>query len=602
MLKLTIHRFFILFGVLLCMIVAAVVISGCGRKADSISGSLLEIDAMLQTDPDSAYALLEKVNVDSLAGTRDVNFYRLLTVEAQDKTFRDDTVYKGICEAAEYFDSIGDSRNAMRSPFYSGRIFQNRHEYGKAIISMLKAEEKADTTEHLYLGKIYNAISESYKEVCDAPQELKYAQMALEEYEKLDSLPFVNDAKLWLGLSLCRNNRADEGIELMTKTYSEAVASGDEFTTIDALQYLSLGYFWKQDWKNAKNYLSIINSCQNYYVEQTYPDLFLLSLIFDGSSSDSIEFIADRIKSISQNNYLPHQFYIHKEDYKNGYYALNDEFHINDSILGKRYRNDVALAINTHLTEERLKAKFKVNSLNATIFGIIVLSIIIILLISFSVIIYILNKHKREKEMLYTLEILNNEKDNISAEFNRINIKNEHLIDSNHQLEQIFEKLTSENKTLLDEKTHYQNLCYKNNNAPLVRKLFASINTLHKEYYYNCKTEKGKNAIIDRIAGQIKLLREDDLILEQLEDFINTTQNNLLSEVYRIKRPYPEQRRIISLSCLNFSKESICQIMGLSLPNYYTRMNRIVKRIESIESDRKDELLKFICKKEHKDS
>lgn len=594
MLKLTIHRFFILFGVLLCMIVAAVVISGCGRKADSISGSLLEIDAMLQTDPDSAYALLEKVNVDSLAGTRDVNFYRLLTVEAQDKTFRDDTVYKEICEAAEYFDSIGDSRNAMRSLFYSGRIFQNRHEYGKAIISMLKAEEKADTTEHLYLGKIYNAISESYKEVCDAPQELKYAQMALEEYEKLDSLPFVNDAKLWLGLSLCRNHRADEGIELMTKTYSEAVASDDEFIQIGALQNLSLGYLWNQDWQHAKNCLYLLNSTQN--LPSSYQDLYLICLLLNNAPADSIENTANQIIYSLSLNKVPYQYFVYKGDFEESYSAVNRQLLENDSIFTKSINSNVALAVNTYLNEKNFHNKLKIKYLNKTIIWGILLSILLISIGILCVYIYVLRKRKREKEILYSLELIRKEKFEITTQINKVNEDNNNLIQENKLIGNNYKILSDENNILQQEILKYQGNKF-NNGSYLLKRLFENLDLLHTDFYMHGNTEKGKNTLLNRISDQIKLLREDEKILKNIEDYVNETHDNILMDTYAVLKLNPEQRRIIALSCVNFSKESICQIMNITLPNYYTRMNRLIKRISGSSSPKKDDLMLLIHKK-----
>ena len=117
-----------------------------------MSPRLAEIDALLRTDPDSAYSLLCDSTSTPLAGRRDSAMWRLLTAEARDKTFHDDTVPCEIRRASAYFRSRGDIKNLMRSLFYEGRILQNAGLHGEAVVTLLQSAEQADTTaDRLYL-------------------------------------------------------------------------------------------------------------------------------------------------------------------------------------------------------------------------------------------------------------------------------------------------------------------------------------------------------------------------------------------------------------------------------------------------------------------
>lgn len=598
---------------------------GCKRDLTPISDNLRQIDATLQSDPESAYSMLEKLNIDTIREERSANFYRLLLVEAQDKTFRDDTIYKDICSTAEYFDSIGDKRNAMRSLFYCGRIFQNRHEYGRAIINLLKAEEKADSAEHLYRGKIYNAISESYKEVYDSPQELEYAHKALAEYEKLDSLPFVNDAKLWLGLSLCRNNMAEKGIPMMTKIYTDARANGDELTQADALQYLSLGYLWNNDYTKAKDCLSLLYSTHSNFAPQDYADLYLTCLIATNSNNDSIETAASILKQFLPDDQIPHQYYQYKKDYCGAYKSIREDFKTEDSLFLIKIRNDVALAVNLHMADKTYKSNIISERLRDMVYWIVFCSLLCFIIIGVTIYLYYLKKKSNVHELLYSLEVLQREKNSFIENQNELTNINEQLMKDNQSLINFNKELSLKNNTLQDnneslieekevlkvtqqhligennqlkkEYSDYKSCSKTDNKTVLLQSFFKELDSLHSEYYKAVTSEKSKNIVLNHIAIQLKRIREDYDLLTQMEGYINSIYDNLLSEMYINLKLNLEQRRIVALQCLDFSKESICQIMGITLPNYYTRMNRLIKRIEGSKSLRKHELLDFMRKK-----
>ena len=187
------------------LLLVLLTITGCNTPRPSATEErLLQIDSLLNHDADSAISLLEEFS-DSLVRTpRDSALFTLLSAESRYKTFIEDTSDCHVSRAARYFINTGDRHNAMRALFLQGHIRITTGRTGEAIVSLLAAEEFADTSaDHLYLGKIYSSISEIYSKIGDTPQETEYAKLAYKQYQKLDSLIFIQESALDYGLAQC---------------------------------------------------------------------------------------------------------------------------------------------------------------------------------------------------------------------------------------------------------------------------------------------------------------------------------------------------------------------------------------------------------------
>lgn len=588
------------------------------------SDELTLIDSLLSVDPDSAWQRLSEYDTLRLQSENDRHYYALLSAEANDKTYHVDTSDRAISDAAAYFIDKGDREKAMRSLFYKGIVYQNAGKYGPAIITQLKSLEMADTANHLYRGKICNAISEIYKGVSDAPQELEYAQMSLEEYEKLDSLVFIEDMKLTYGYALCRNNRIDEGIEQMQEVYKAAMERSDEERIETALIYMALGYLWANDSEKAKDCFTFLYSTEDKFSQfDVYLYLYLNAMISARAPSDSITRMANSIINYGLRQELPFRYYANNNNYQKAYEMLLEECHQNDSLYVNRIRSTVSQEVNFYMGIEQNKANLKIRELNGIINWIIVSVILLICLILTLVRVYSVSKKKKEKELLYSMEILKNEKSGIIHRFNELSSYNDALVIENEMItkradelrvttenlnkeksEMIsrVDKLSADNKHLLEENNALKNeqitkvstnqgKGIKDFESDLISKLFGELDLLHTQYYIYGNTEKGKTIILNQLSGQLTFLREDQKVLTNMEYYINSISNDLIAEVYEHTKLNGQQRRIVALLCMGFSKQAVCLIMDIEMSSFYTRMNRLTKRIGSCESPRKDELL-----------
>ena len=248
-----------------------------------------EIDAMLVTNPDSAYGLLLDFDTTLLTTDRDKAMFDLLWAEARDKTFHDDTVAERISRAAQVFGKLEDSRNQMRALYYKGRILQNAEAYGSAVVTFLDALELADTTENYYIAKIYWALSEAEGRLGDRLQKSKYAKKTWERFQKLDSLIFEQESKLWYASTLTENDRAEEGIALMKEVYENGISCRDTGLISESLSSLGNACLWKKDYRSARKFLNKLYDIDKDDMALRDKNFLLWAMVEDHAPADSIK-------------------------------------------------------------------------------------------------------------------------------------------------------------------------------------------------------------------------------------------------------------------------------------------------------------------------
>ncbi len=574
---------------LLMIDVILLIVSGCVHN--SYSDKLTLIDSLLQADPDSAYNLICDFDTSLLTKDNDRHYYSLLMAEARDKTFQEDSTHNVISDAADYFIMHGDKRNAMRSLFYKGRKYQDAANYGAAIITFLKSIELTDTTDHLYRGKIYNSISESYKAVSDAPQELEYVRRSLEEYQKLDSLVFIEDMKLAYGYALCRNYKMMEGLQIMQEVLHAAEARNDEERMNEALINLSMGYLWGGCDKNAKDCMSLLYSRSNdFFQSNEYAYLYIDALLTANTPIDSIKLLINKLKTSGSLQEIPFRYYAYNNNYEEAYNSLLKICQENEAHFADRIHSSANQEIEEYLEQERNTLYHEVSHLNGVILWVSISFLLLICLISACIWLYIVIKRKKEKDVLYSMEILIKEKAEITKIMETLKTENQYLANRNSSL--IKEQNNNPNPNPCEQPRNNNNY-----EADLLARLFKELDMLHAAYYTGTSDGHGKTTVLEQMSKQLKLLRENKDMLNNMEGHINNINGGLLADVYREVKLNNEQRRIVALLCLGFSKESVSQIMDVSLQNYYTRMYRLTKRIEGCSSPRKEELLTLFRRK-----
>lgn len=214
------HYIFLLLALLLLM--------GC-NDPKHVTDTLNRAEALMNEQPDSAWAVLNTIFPDEMGQNRTRAHYALLYTQAQDKTYRDETNDSLISVAVDYYRQTDDVRHKFLSYYYKGRVHYNAKDYLNATSCYMEAEQLADEVGDDYLlGLLYAQMGDIYEDYYDFPKGLEAYQKAAEHYEGAGKLRHRNYAWYYQSRVLRNMEEYEEAERLLRMALSSAKEEDDE--------------------------------------------------------------------------------------------------------------------------------------------------------------------------------------------------------------------------------------------------------------------------------------------------------------------------------------------------------------------------------------
>ena len=124
---------------------------------------------------------------------------------------------------------------------------------------------------------------------------------------------------------------------------------------------------------------------------------------------------------------------------------------------------------------------------------------------------------------------------------------------------------------------------------------FATVDKLSSAYYEYQGTANEKHKIYADVMKLVSGLGSDKQTLEELERFVNTYRNNLMS---RFREAFPDMKESDSLlylySVAGFSPRAISIFIGEKLEVVYNRKSRLKQKINRSLSPEKESFLQYM--------
>ena len=137
--------------------------AGCGR-APRYDQRLVQADSLMQPAPDSALAIVEAINPESLTSEGDRAYRDLLLTQARYKCYAPFTTDSIINRALDYYCRHTDEREKLtRAYLYKGGVMEELGRPDSAIYYYKHVEEKADKNDLFNLGYSKLRIAELYQ-------------------------------------------------------------------------------------------------------------------------------------------------------------------------------------------------------------------------------------------------------------------------------------------------------------------------------------------------------------------------------------------------------------------------------------------------------
>ncbi|MBQ6166918.1 MAG: hypothetical protein IJK41_05750 [Muribaculaceae bacterium] len=137
-------------------------IAGCGRTP-RYDGRLVAADSLMRSAPDSALAIVEGIDRDSLAAEGDRAYHDLLLTQARYRCYITATSDSNINRALAYYRSHPKEREKLtRAYIYKGTVMEELGHPDSAMFYYKHAEATAAPTDHFNLGYINLRIADLF--------------------------------------------------------------------------------------------------------------------------------------------------------------------------------------------------------------------------------------------------------------------------------------------------------------------------------------------------------------------------------------------------------------------------------------------------------
>ena len=550
-----------------------ILLVGCNSTV-SRNQELISAEQLMEERPDSSLIILQGIDTMSLKSSADKALYSVLYVQALDKNYIDTQDISQIQRAVDFYKDLDDEYHKMLSYYYLARIQENTKEYSKAIINLLKAEVSAKKiNNYFYLGLICRSFSDIYNNAYNSVESLNYAQKAY-EYFQLSGYTNYADWGLWdIGKAFHNSTDYNSSIEIGQKVVNIASVKQDTLLLSDGLRLLATSYVAKKDYTLAQVYYNGIRELDNNLL--TIDDYRNIGVSYFGTGDiDSAKFYMDMLMSIdTTQKWLSYQWNKHIGNYKEALNALESENANNNKILHDVINQNVTEAVSIYRNHEILaREKDLIHTKRTKNTYIIVFATIAILI----TIIVTQRSRSQKKEIENNMLLASNLR-------NMLQIKESEAQEMQDVINSTMEHHKAENEAM------------QNAISNLFEQRFATIDRLSSTYYEYQGTVNEKHKIYTNVMELVSGLGSDQKTLKELESFVNTYRDNLMS---RFRETFPEIKEsdciLYLYSVAGFSARAISIFINEKLEVVYNRKSRLKQKISRSSSIEKEKFMSYM--------
>lgn len=525
---------------------------------------LLEVEKIIEEQPDSALSILNKVENINQLSEKDHATYCLLLTQAQDLNYITHTSDSLIKIAATYFEKSNDKHKASLSYYYMGRVNTNLHDALKAQEFYLKALEIGEKTKDYHLlAKICNNLGTlyNYQDIYDLAlpmQKKALYYINMEQKQDTVNMSYIlrNTARTFTLMNL-----EDSAVIY----HKQALKYSRPYNISSILVDLGNIYIYKNEYVEAKKYIDLAQNSTTI-LKTLYPIYLSKGKLLSAMGQlDSAKYYLTQC-SQSSNIYTQAGSLYHlaqvalKENDLNNYVKYTETYStLRDSITKHSHFENIRIAQSMFNYQRIAKEKdqFEKKAAQRMIF---IYQVIIIFFLTIAIFIFIFKREKIKKKRLTELK---------EEQYKR---SQQYIENNNKQIFQLTETLHSKQEEMSEvERQLYEarKLMLEMENRQIFEKQ-GTILLLEKDFH---------NSSI-----YIRIHREDDIQLspsewEELHQLIDATYPDFTNRLIRL---YPqisiEEIHICYLVKMQLSIKKIAFIMHITSSGVSQCRRRLYKK------------------------
>lgn len=525
---------------------------------------LLEVEKIIEEQPDSALSILNKVENINQLSEKDHATYCLLLTQAQDLNYITHTSDSLIKIAATYFEKSNDKHKASLSYYYMGRVNTDLHDALKAQEFYLKALEIGEKTKDYHLlAKICNNLGTlyNYQDIYDLAlpmQKKALYYINMEQKQDTVNMSYIlrNTARTFTLMNL-----EDSAVIY----HKQALKYSRPYNISSILVDLGNIYIYKNEYVEAKKYIDLAQNSTTI-LKTLYPIYLSKGKLLSAMGQlDSAKYYLTQC-SQSSNIYTQAGSLYHlaqvalKENDLNNYVKYTETYStLRDSITKHSHFENIRIAQSMFNYQRIAKEKdqFEKKAAQRMIF---IYQVIIIFFLTIAIFIFIFKREKIKKKRLTELK---------EEQYKR---SQQYIENNNKQIFQLTETLHSKQEEMSEvERQLYEarKLMLEMENRQIFEKQ-GTILLLEKDFH---------NSSI-----YIRIHREDDIQLspsewEELHQLIDATYPDFTNRLIRL---YPqisiEEIHICYLVKMQLSIKKIAFIMHITSSGVSLCRRRLYKK------------------------
>lgn len=528
--------------------------TGCYNREQN--SRLNEAEILMQNNPDSALAILQKLKSEGNRAERAK--YALLYSEALEKSqvkVTDDSLIRQAWEHYKHYPK--DLRHQCKTLYYWGRIKLRTGDKPDALRLFLKIEEKlTDTNEPYYKGLLYRQIGEVYYKQMNYSRAYHYFHEARNNFRQ--SGDTQEETKATLDMAAATFHSKD--IEKAMRLYSAALDLADEQndSNLIGVSLTNLASLYVMSKRHISNDLlqriELSAKQDTVYGYHTLIDVSLLK-----NHIDSARYYLDLAKAhttdicdITELQYTAYHIEAQAKNFEKATDNIHRYIYLNDSVIRSNMQFSAGMVERDYFKERTKFAQYRMR--NRTIWEIAIATATLFIT---GIACYIVRQRlriQRERTNHYWL---------------------------------LVEKANSEYKSLTERMKEQQNT--ESYLKGLITSRFDIIDKLGKTYYERENTTSQQSVIFNEVKQIITDFAESNEIMQELEMIVNTCHNNAMC---KLKEDFPAMKtsdiRLLCYIFVGFSPQVISLFMKDTVANVYARKSRLKSRIKLAETANKE--------------
>ncbi len=538
------------------LVVAALMLVGCAREQE-LTDSLIYAEKLLRRNPDSALAVLKKIDKERITSIDDKALYALIVTQAEDRYYisrsRDTLIYS----ITQLYKMTKNDFHQMLSYYYMARIKYNTNNYSQSILNLLDAESIAKRRgDNFYLGMIYRSFANIYSKIHNNVEYLNYSKASYDSFKRTGNQYYIDWAMLDIAKAYHSSKNYATSLNMAKAIIDTASVREDKLLIVEGLRLAGKASYAVRDYNSALYYFEQVKRIGNAsrFTADDYYQMGATYLRLD-RIDDAIACMREMQPLFPNENRLKYEINKHLGNYKSAMEALENESDIQDGVINELANQNITEAVadyhkyERNIMERDLKQERKMN--------IILISALVIILALVYVVIKLLIKNHRKK------------------------IDNNMLLVSN--LRTTLEVKETEVKALKDSINK------------LFEQRFNTIDDLSSSYYEYQGSINEKNRIHKDVMSLVSKLGSDQATISEIESFVNTYKDNIMVKFKEDLPHFKEQDHLLFLYVVaGFSYRAISIFMDLKIENLYNRIYRLRTRISNSSAPNKEIFLREI--------